>query len=225
VTKAALPPTSPARARARFRRASIEKAGFKLGSDMVLALDCASTEFFKNGKYEISGEGLSLSPEAMADYLAKLSHDYPIISIEDGMSEDDFEGWKALTDKIGDKVQLVGDDLFVTNPKRLTMGIEKGLANSLLVKVNQIGTLTETLEAVSIAQRAGYTAVMSHRSGETEDSTIADLAVATNCGQIKTGSLARSDRLAKYNQLIRIEEELGSGAIYAGKGAFGRLLK
>lgn len=202
---------------------SIEKAGFKPGVDIVLALDCAATEFFKNGKYEISGEGLSLSPEAMADYLAALTDAYPIRSIEDGMSEDDFEGWAALTSKIGHKVQLVGDDLFVTNPKRLTMGIEKGLANSLLVKVNQIGTLTETLEAVSIAQRNGYTAVMSHRSGETEDYTIADLAVATNCGQIKTGSLARSDRLAKYNQLIRIEEELGHSAHYAGKAAFGRL--
>ena len=203
-----------------FIMASIEKAGFKPGVDIQLALDCASTEFFKDGKYEISGEGLSLEPAAFAQYLAELTAAYPIISIEDGMAEDDFEGWKALTDAIGSKVQLVGDDLFVTNPKRLTMGIEKGLANSLLVKVNQIGTLTETLEAVSIANRAGYTAVMSHRSGETEDATIADLAVATNCGQIKTGSLARSDRLAKYNQLIRIEEELGGAAHYAGLGAF-----
>lgn len=206
-----------------FIMASIEKAGFKAGSEIQLALDCASTEFFKNGKYEISGEGLSLTPVAFADYLADLTEAYPIISIEDGMGEDDFEGWKALTDKIGHKVQLVGDDLFVTNPKRLTMGIDKGLANSLLVKVNQIGTLTETLEAVSIAQGNGYTAVMSHRSGETEDATIADLAVATNCGQIKTGSLARSDRLAKYNQLIRIEEELGKATRYAGASAFGRL--
>jgi enolase len=206
-----------------FIMASIEKAGFKPGTDIVLALDCAATEFFKNGKYEISGENLSLTPVQMADYLADLTTAYPIRSIEDGMSEDDFEGWAAITAKIGDKVQLVGDDLFVTNPKRLTMGIGKGLANSLLVKVNQIGTLTETLEAVSIAQRAGYTAVMSHRSGETEDATIADLAVATNCGQIKTGSLARSDRLAKYNQLIRIEEELGAAAVYAGEAAFGRL--
>ncbi len=206
-----------------FIMASIEKAGFKAGSEIQLALDCASTEFFKNGKYEISGEGLSLTPVAFADYLADLTEAYPIISIEDGMGEDDFEGWKALTDKIGHKVQLVGDDLFVTNPKRLTMGLDKGLANSLLVKVNQIGTLTETLEAVSIAQGNGYTAVMSHRSGETEDATIADLAVATNCGQIKTGSLARSDRLAKYNQLIRIEEELGKAARYAGASAFGRL--
>ena len=206
-----------------FVMASIEKAGFKPGQDVALALDCAATEFFKNGKYEISGEGLSLSPVEMADYLAKLAADYPIRSIEDGMGEDDFEGWAALTAQIGSKVQLVGDDLFVTNPKRLTMGIGKGLANSLLVKVNQIGSLSETLEAVSIAQRNGYTAVMSHRSGETEDATIADLAVATNCGQIKTGSLARSDRLAKYNQLIRIEEELGDAAVYAGAAAFGRL--
>jgi enolase len=206
-----------------FIMASIEKAGFKPGEEVALALDCAATEFFRNGKYEISGEGLSLSPVQMADYLADIASAYPIRSIEDGMSEDDFEGWAAITAKIGDKVQLVGDDLFVTNPKRLTMGIGKGLANSLLVKVNQIGTLTETLEAVSIAQRAGYTAVMSHRSGETEDATIADLAVATNCGQIKTGSLARSDRLAKYNQLIRIEEELGDAAVYAGESAFGRL--
>jgi enolase len=206
-----------------FIMASVEKAGFKPGSEVALALDCAATEFFRDGKYEISGEGLSLSPAQMADYLADLTAAYPIRSIEDGMSEDDFEGWAALTAKIGNKVQLVGDDLFVTNPKRLTMGIGKGLANSLLVKVNQIGTLTETLEAVSIAQRNGYTAVMSHRSGETEDATIADLAVATNCGQIKTGSLARSDRLAKYNQLIRIEEELGDAAVYAGAGAFGRL--
>jgi len=200
-----------------FIMTSIEKAGYKPGDDVMLALDCAATEFFRNGKYEISGEGLSLSPVEMADYLADLCSAYPILSIEDGMGEDDFEGWKALTDKVGGKVQLVGDDLFVTNPKRLAMGIEKGLANSLLVKVNQIGTLTETLEAVSLAQRSAYTAVMSHRSGETEDATIADLAVATNCGQIKTGSLARSDRLAKYNQLIRIEEELGDAAVYAGR--------
>ena len=203
-----------------FIMASVEKAGFNAGEDVVLALDCAATEFFRNGKYEISGEGLSLTPHQMADYLAALCKDYPILSIEDGMSEDDFEGWKAITDKIGSEVQLVGDDLFVTNPERLSMGIGKGLANSLLVKVNQIGTLTETLAAVSMAHRASYTAVMSHRSGETEDATIADLAVATNCGQIKTGSLARSDRLAKYNQLIRIEEELGASAIYAGRGIF-----
>ncbi|MGV1683547.1 phosphopyruvate hydratase [Sphingopyxis sp. NJF-3] len=204
-----------------FIAASVEQAGFKLGSDVVLALDCAATEFFKNGKYEISGEKLSLSPEQMADYLAALVKDYPIKSIEDGMSEDDFAGWKALTDLVGDKCQLVGDDLFVTNPARLEEGIRTGLANSLLVKVNQIGTLSETLDAVDMAHRARYTAVMSHRSGETEDSTIADLAVATNCGQIKTGSLARSDRLAKYNQLIRIEEELGDMARYPGMAIFG----
>lgn len=204
-----------------FIAASIDQAGFKLGTDVVLALDCAATEFFKNGKYEISGEGLSLSPEQMADYLAALVNDYPIKSIEDGMSEDDFTGWKALTDLVGDKCQLVGDDLFVTNPVRLEEGIKTGLANSLLVKVNQIGTLSETLDAVDMAHRARYTAVMSHRSGETEDSTIADLAVATNCGQIKTGSLARSDRLAKYNQLIRIEEELGDMARYPGASIFG----
>jgi enolase len=200
-----------------FIMSSIDKAGYTPGEDVMLALDCAATEFFKNGRYEMVGEGKSLSPGEMADYLSDLAARYPIFSIEDGMSEDDFEGWKALTDKIGGKVQIVGDDLFVTNPERLAMGIEKGLANSLLVKVNQIGTLTETLEAVSLAQRSSYTAVMSHRSGETEDATIADLAVATNCGQIKTGSLARSDRLAKYNQLIRIEEELGNAARYAGR--------
>ncbi|AMG74774.1 phosphopyruvate hydratase [Sphingopyxis granuli] len=204
-----------------FIAASVEQAGFKLGSDVVLALDCAATEFFKGGKYEISGESLSLTPEQMADYLAALVRDYPIKSIEDGMSEDDFTGWKALTDLIGDRCQLVGDDLFVTNPARLEEGIKGGLANSLLVKVNQIGTLSETLDAVDMAHRARYTAVMSHRSGETEDSTIADLAVATNCGQIKTGSLARSDRLAKYNQLIRIEEELGDMARYPGASIFG----
>ncbi|HBK14992.1 MAG TPA: phosphopyruvate hydratase [Erythrobacter sp.] len=206
-----------------FIMASIEQAGFKPGEDIALALDCASTEFFKDGKYRISGEDLSLDGPGMAEYLDKLCRDYPIRSIEDGMAEDDFEGWKALTDRIGNTVQLVGDDLFVTNPQRLRDGIDQGLANSLLVKVNQIGTLSETLEAVSIANRAGYTAVMSHRSGETEDATIADLAVATNCGQIKTGSLARSDRLAKYNQLIRIEEELGDSAIYAGRECFGRI--
>ncbi|QNE30930.1 phosphopyruvate hydratase [Sphingomonas sp. NBWT7] len=200
-----------------FIMSSIEKAGYTPGDDVMLALDCAATEFFKDGKYVISGENLTLEPGAMADYLADLVARYPILSIEDGMAEDDFEGWKALTDRIGNKVQLVGDDLFVTNPARLRDGIAQGLANSLLVKVNQIGTLSETLEAIRIAERAGYTAVMSHRSGETEDSTIADLAVATNCGQIKTGSLARSDRLAKYNQLIRIEEELGSIAMYAGR--------
>ncbi len=197
---------------------SIEQAGYTPGDDVMIALDCAATEFFKNGKYDISGENRILSSHEMAEYLADLTRRYPIFSIEDGMAEDDFEGWKALTDLVGKKVQLVGDDLFVTNPKRLKQGIADGLANSLLVKVNQIGTLTETLEAVSMANRAGYTAVMSHRSGETEDSTIADLAVATNCGQIKTGSLARSDRLAKYNQLIRIEEELGDAGRYAGRG-------
>jgi enolase 1/2/3 len=206
-----------------FIMASVEQAGFKPGEDIVLALDCAATEFYRDGKYEISGEGLSLDGAGMADYLAKLCDDYPILSIEDGMSEDDFDGWAAVTKAIGDRVQLVGDDLFVTNPARLGQGIADGLANSLLVKVNQIGTLTETLAAVDMATRARYTSVMSHRSGETEDATIADLAVATNCGQIKTGSLARSDRLAKYNQLIRIEEELGESAVYAGRGCFGAL--
>ena len=196
---------------------SIEKAGYKPGEDIYLALDCASTEYYKDGKYEMKGEGKSLTSEENAEYLAQLCNDYPIISIEDGMSEDDWEGWKILTDKIGDKVQLVGDDLFVTNPARLADGIAQGVANSMLVKVNQIGSLTETLKAVDMAHRARYTNVMSHRSGETEDATIADLAVATNCGQIKTGSLARSDRLAKYNQLIRIEELLGETAEYAGR--------
>ncbi len=195
---------------------SIEKAGYKPGEDIALALDCAATEYFKKGKYELAGEGKSLSPEANAKYLADLVARYPIVSIEDGMSEDDFDGWKALTELIGDKCQLVGDDLFVTNVKRLQMGFEQGLANAILIKVNQIGTLTETLDVVEMAQRAGYSAVMSHRSGETEDSTIADLAVATNCGQIKTGSLARSDRTAKYNQLIRIAEMLDDQGHYAG---------
>ncbi|MFM5953283.1 MAG: phosphopyruvate hydratase [Novosphingobium sp.] len=217
------PNLASSRAALDFIMQSIEQAGFKPGSEVALGLDCAATEYFADGRYDMAGEGISLSPHEMADYLADLCRDYPIRSIEDGMSEDDFEGWKALTDKLGGTVQLVGDDLFVTNPKRLRMGIDMGLANSLLVKVNQIGSLSETLDAVSIANRAGYTAVMSHRSGETEDATIADLAVATNCGQIKTGSLARSDRLAKYNQLIRIEEELGDAAHYAGAGAFGRL--
>ena len=203
-----------------FIMTSVEEAGYRPGDDVVLALDCAATEYFKDGAYHMEGEGKTFSPAEMAEWLAALAADYPIRSIEDGMAEDDFVGWKALTDRIGGTVQLVGDDLFVTNPKRLAMGIERGLANSLLVKVNQIGTLTETLQAVSAAHRAGYSAVMSHRSGETEDTTIADLAVATNCGQIKTGSLARSDRLAKYNQLIRIEEELGSQAAYAGRGIF-----
>jgi enolase len=196
---------------------SIEKAGFKPGEDMFLALDCAATEYFKGGKYEMKGEGKSLSIEGNVDFLVGLANDYPIISIEDGCGEDDWEGWKLLTDRLGSKIQLVGDDLFVTNPKRLARGIKDGVANSMLVKVNQIGTLTETLQAVDMAHRARYTNVMSHRSGETEDSTIADLAVATNCGQIKTGSLSRSDRLAKYNQLIRIEEMLGETAEYAGR--------
>jgi len=200
-----------------FIMKSIEAAGYKPGEDIYLALDAASTEFYSDGKYNLKGENKILSAAEMVDYYAALVSDYPIISIEDGMSEDDWEGWKLLTDKIGDKVQLVGDDLFVTNPVRLADGIEQGVANSILVKVNQIGTLTETMEAVEMAHKASYTAVMSHRSGETEDSTIADLAVATNCGQIKTGSLARSDRLAKYNQLIRIEEELGQAAEYAGR--------
>ncbi|PYG27595.1 phosphopyruvate hydratase [Pelagimonas varians] len=196
---------------------AIEKAGYKPGDDMHLALDCAATEYYKDGKYVLSGEGKTLSSEENAAYLAALVNDYPIISIEDGMSEDDWDGWKALTDVLGDKIQLVGDDLFVTNPVRLAEGIDRGCANSMLVKVNQIGTLTETLKAVDMAHRAGFTNVMSHRSGETEDATIADLAVATNCGQIKTGSLARSDRLAKYNQLIRIEEMLEETAEYAGR--------
>ena len=196
---------------------SIENAGYKAGEDIYLALDCASTEYFCEGKYHLSGENKVLGSKDNAAYLADLVADYPIISIEDGMAEDDWEGWEILTNELGDKIQLVGDDLFVTNPKRLKKGIEKSCANSMLVKVNQIGTLTETLEAVDLAHRANYTNVMSHRSGETEDTTIADLAVATNCGQIKTGSLARSDRLAKYNQLIRIEEELEGFAKYAGR--------
>ncbi len=200
-----------------FVMKSIEQAGFKPGRDIYLGLDCAATEFFKDGKYVYAGEGVTRSIKEQAEYLAKLSKTYPIISIEDGLSEDDWDGWKQVTDLIGDKVQLVGDDLFVTNTKRLSQGIEKNIANAILVKVNQIGSLTETLEAVEMAHKAGYRAVMSHRSGETEDATIADLAVATNCGQIKTGSLARSDRLAKYNQLLRIEEELGSAAQYQGR--------
>jgi enolase len=193
-----------------------EKAGYRVGEDFHLALDVASTEFFKNGRYVMEGEGKTLEPGAMVDYLADLVARYPIVSIEDGCAEDDFEGWKLATERLGGKVQLVGDDLFVTNPKRLSMGLEKGLANSILVKVNQIGTLSETLDAVDMAHRAAYTAVMSHRSGETEDVTISDLAVATNCGQIKTGSLARGERTAKYNQLLRIEQELGDQAVYAG---------
>lgn len=197
---------------------SIEKAGFKPGQDIAIGLDCAATEFFKDGNYVYEGENKTRDPKAQAEYLAKLAADYPIVSIEDGMAEDDWEGWKYLTDLIGKKCQLVGDDLFVTNSARLRDGIKMGVANSILVKVNQIGSLSETLDAVETAHKASYTAVMSHRSGETEDSTIADLAVATNCGQIKTGSLARSDRTAKYNQLIRIEEQLGAAAKYAGRG-------
>ena len=196
---------------------SISDAGYKPGDDVVLALDAASSEFYKDGKYEMEGEGKSYTNSQMVEYYKDLCNRFPIFSIEDGMAEDDWEGWKMLTNAIGDKVQLVGDDLFVTNPKRLAMGIEKGVANSILVKVNQIGTLTETMQAVDLAHRNKYTAVLSHRSGETEDATIADIAVATNCGQIKTGSMSRTDRMAKYNQLIRIEEELGDMAIYAGK--------
>ena len=198
---------------------AVAAAGYKLGDDVMIALDCAASEYFKSGKYEMAGEGLSLSPDENADFLASLAADYPIVSIEDGMGEDDMAGWKALTDKLGNRLQLVGDDLFVTNEKRLAQGIKDGIANSILVKVNQIGTLTETINAVRLAQSSGYTAVMSHRSGETEDATIADLAVALSCGQIKTGSLARSDRTAKYNQLLRIEEELGDMARYAGRSA------
>ena len=200
-----------------FVMKAIEKAGYKPEEDMALALDAASTEFYKNGRYELAGEGKSLGSDEFATYLADLCARYPIISIEDGMAEDDWDGWVALTESIGDRVQLVGDDLFVTNPDRLSIGLQKGAANSILVKVNQIGTLSETLDAVELAHLHGYTAVMSHRSGETEDTTIADLAVATNCGQIKTGSLSRSDRIAKYNQLIRIEEELGPVGIFAGR--------
>ncbi len=202
-----------------FVMTAISKAGYTVGKDVVLALDCASTEFFKNGVYDYEGEGKKRSREEQVNYLAGLAQRYPIASIEDGMAEDDWDGWKALTDRIGKTCQLVGDDLFVTNVARLSEGISRGVANSILIKVNQIGTLTETLAAVEMAHKAGYTAVMSHRSGETEDATIADLAVATGCGQIKTGSLARSDRMAKYNQLLRIEEELGPQARYAGRAA------
>ena len=216
------PNLSSARDALDFILKSIEKAGYRPGEDIYLALDCAATEYFKGGKYEMKGEGKSLSIEQNVDFLAGLAADYPINSIEDGCSEDDWAGWKLLTDRLGDKIQLVGDDLFVTNPKRLAEGITKGCANSMLVKVNQIGTLTETLQAVDMAHRARYTNVMSHRSGETEDATIADLAVATNCGQIKTGSLSRSDRLAKYNQLIRIEEMLGETGEYAGRSILKR---
>ena len=205
-----------------FIMKSIAEAGYKPGEEVYLALDCAATEYYEDGAYNMKGEGTVLTSEQNAAYLTSLATDYPIVSIEDGMSEDDWEGWKILTDMLGNRCQLVGDDLFVTNPTRLKDGIDQGCGNSLLVKVNQIGTLTETLRAVDMAHRAGFTAVMSHRSGETEDATIADLAVATNCGQIKTGSLARSDRLAKYNQLIRIEEELGPQAVYAGRSMLPR---
>ena len=213
------PNIASARAALDLIAEATQAAGYKLGGDVLIALDCASTEFFKDGAYQMEGEGRSLSSEQMADYLAELCDAYPIASIEDGMGEDDMVGWKALTDKVGNRVQLVGDDLFVTNELRLADGIRAGIANSILVKVNQIGTLTETVNAVRLAQSSGYTAVMSHRSGETEDSTIADLAVALSCGQIKTGSLARSDRTAKYNQLLRIEEELGDAAGYPGAAA------
>jgi enolase len=205
-----------------FIAKACEAAGHRVGEDVMFALDCASTEFYKGGVYDMEGEGKKLDASGMVDYLANLCDRFPIISIEDGCAEDDWDGWKLLTDRLGGKVQLVGDDLFVTNPERLRQGIEKKTANSILVKVNQIGSLTETLEAVEMAHRAGYTAVMSHRSGETEDNTIADLAVATNCGQIKTGSLSRSDRLAKYNQLIRIEQGLGPSARYAGRSILKR---
>jgi enolase len=213
------PNIASARAALDFIGEAVEAAGYRLGDDVLLALDCAATEYFKNGRYEMTGEGLSLSAEDNARFLSDLARDYPIASIEDGMSEDDHAGWKGLTDLLGNKCQLVGDDLFVTNEARLAEGISGGIANSILVKVNQIGTLTETIAAVRLAQTNGYTAVMSHRSGETEDSTIADLAVALACGQIKTGSLARSDRTAKYNQLLRIEEELGEVARYPGRAA------
>ena len=203
-----------------FILGAIEAAGYRPGEDVALALDCAASEFYKNGRYELKGEGLSLDAKGMSDYLADLSARYPILSIEDGLDEDDWAGWAHLTKALGDKVQLVGDDLFVTNPERLARGIDEGVANSILIKVNQIGTLSETLDAVDMAHRARYSAVISHRSGETEDTFIADLAVATNCGQIKTGSLCRSERLAKYNQLLRIEEELDDMAIYAGRTTF-----
>jgi len=213
------PDIASARAALDFIGEAVAAAGYKLGGDVMIALDCAASEYFKGGKYEMAGEGLSLTPDENVEFLASLAADYPIVSIEDGMGEDDMAGWKSLTQKIGDRLQLVGDDLFVTNTRRLAQGIDDGIANSILVKVNQIGTLTETMSAVQLAQTSGYTAVMSHRSGETEDSTIADLAVALCCGQIKTGSLARSDRTAKYNQLLRIEEELGQAARYAGRDA------
>ena len=213
------PAISNSREALDFIEKAVSAAGYKLGDDVLLALDCAASEYFKDGAYRMTGEGKTLSSEENADFLAALAKDYPIASIEDGMSEDDWQGWKALTERLGDRVQLVGDDLFVTNVKRLQQGIADGVANSILIKVNQIGSLTETIDAVRLAQTSGYTAVMSHRSGETEDSTIADLAVALSCGQIKTGSLARSDRTAKYNQLLRIEEELGDAARYPGRSA------
>jgi enolase len=213
------PAINSAREALDFIEKSVSAAGYKLGEDVLLALDCAASEFFKDGAYRMEGEGKTLSPLEMADWLTELASNYPIASIEDGMGEDDAEGWKALTDKLGARVQLVGDDAFVTNVQRLQWGIDHKIANSILIKVNQIGTLSETIDAVRLAQTNGYTAVMSHRSGETEDSTIADLAVALSCGQIKTGSLARSDRTAKYNQLLRIEEELGETARYAGRAA------
>jgi enolase len=213
------PKIDSAREALDFIEKAVGVAGYKLGGDVLLALDCAASEYFKDGAYRMDGEGKTLSSDENADFLASLAADYPIASIEDGMAEDDWDGWKLLTERIGDGVQLVGDDLFVTNVKRLRKGIDDGIANSILIKVNQIGTLTETIDAVRMAQSSGYTAVMSHRSGETEDSTIADLAVALSCGQIKTGSLARSDRTAKYNQLLRIEEELGDAARYAGRAA------
>jgi enolase len=213
------PDLKSAREALDFIAKAVGAAGYTLGEDVVLAMDPAASEFFKDGRYELKGEGKSLSPQEMADFYVALASDYPIASIEDGMAEDDFEGWKALTDKLGSRVQLVGDDAFVTNVKRLQWGIDHGIANSILIKVNQIGTLTETIDAVRLAQTNAYTAVMSHRSGETEDSTIADLAVALSCGQIKTGSLARADRTAKYNQLLRIEEELGEAARYPGRSA------
>ena len=213
------PAINSAREALDFIGKAVAAAGYKLGDDVLLALDPAASEFFKDGRYEITGEGKSLTPEEMADYYVALASDYPIASIEDGMAEDDWTGWKSITEKLGNRIQLVGDDLFVTNVKRLEKGIEDGIANSILIKVNQIGSLTETINTVKLAQTSGYTTVMSHRSGETEDSTIADLAVALGCGQIKTGSLSRSDRIAKYNQLLRIEEELGDTARYAGRAA------
>jgi len=213
------PAINSAREALDFIDKAVSAAGYKLGEDVLLALDCAASEFFKEGAYRMEGEGKTLSPEQMAEFLAQLADDYPIASIEDGLAEDDWDGWTALTAKLGGRVQLVGDDLFVTNVKRLQRGIDDGVANSILIKVNQIGSLTETIDAVKLAQFSGYTSVMSHRSGETEDSTIADLAVALSCGQIKTGSLSRSDRIAKYNQLLRIEEELGDTARYAGRAA------